>query len=186
MTATIHAERLDLVSMTSAFLRASLDGRLREAEKELPFSLPSDWPGEHASLLSLRLKQLEEDPALQPWLVRAMVARDTRTMVGHIGFHTAPAPDYLQLISPGAVEFGFTVWPAFRRRGYARESSVALMQWARQTHGVSTFIMSIRPDNLPSQALAAQLGFRRIGSHIDEIDGEEDILEYRPPDSRSG
>lgn len=39
--------------------------------------------------------------------------------------------------------------------------------------------MTIRPDNRPSQALTAQLGFVRIGSHIDDVDGLEDILEYR-------
>ena len=80
-------------------------------------------------------------------------------------------------ISPGAAEFGYTVFPPYRRRGYAREASIALMDWARQTHGVTRFIVSIRPDNVASQALAASLGFVRIGSHLDEVDGLEDILE---------
>jgi RimJ/RimL family protein N-acetyltransferase len=57
-----------------------------------------------------------------------------------------------------------------------------MMRWARQTHGVIRFILSIRPDNTASQALAAQLGFVRIGSHIDEVDGLEDVLEYRVPE----
>ncbi len=100
-------------------------------------------------------------------------------MVGHIGFHTAPDAEYLRPCVPGGVEFGFTVFPTFRRQGYAREASVALMRWARQTQGVRGFAMTIRPDNHPSQALAAQLGFVRIGSHIDDVDGLEDILEYR-------
>jgi RimJ/RimL family protein N-acetyltransferase len=55
----------------------------------------------------------------------------------------------------------------------------ALMQWAHQVHGVTRFVVTIRPDNAPSQALAAGLGFVRIGSHIDEVDGLEDILEHR-------
>jgi RimJ/RimL family protein N-acetyltransferase len=37
-------------------------------------------------------------------------------------------------------------------------------------------VLSIRPDNTASQALAAGLGFVRIGSHIDDVDGLEDIL----------
>ena len=101
-------------------------------------------------------------------------------MVGHIGFHTGPAPDYLEPYSPGAVEFGFEVFPDFRRQGFAREASVALMQWARQTHGVQKFVLSISPGNGPSQSLAQQLGFVRIGSHMDEVDGPEDVLELRP------
>ena len=53
------------------------------------------------------------------------------------------------------------------------------MRWAHQVHGVTRFVLSIRPDNTASQALAAGLGFVRIGSHIDEVDGLEDILEHR-------
>ena len=68
---------------------------------------------------------------------------------------------------------------SFQEPQYAREASVALMGWARQTQGVRSFAMTIRPDNHPSQALAAQLGFVRIASHIDEVDGLEDILEYK-------
>lgn len=179
MTEIIHTERLDLIPMTPIFLCASLECNLAEAERELQCSLPTDWPGETAKVLSLRLKALEEEPALQPWLLRAMVRRATGAMVGYIGFHTAPDAEYLQPYVPGGVEFGLRVFPSFRRQGFAREAAVALMRWARNTQGVRSFAMTIRPDNLPSQALAAQLGFVRIGSHIDVVDGLEDILEYR-------
>ncbi len=179
MTAPIHSPRLDLIPMTPAFLRASLRGDIREAERHLQVFVPPEWPGEHLDVLSLRLKQLDEEPALQPWLLRAMVCRETGIMVGFIGFHTAPGADYLRRLSPGSVELGFTVFPSLRRQGFAREASLALMRWASQVHHVSSFVMSIRPDNVPSQALAAQLGFVRVGSHVDEVDGLEDVLEYR-------
>jgi ribosomal-protein-alanine N-acetyltransferase len=179
MTSSIESERLALISMTPAFLRASLEGKLHEAEKQLGLGLPAEWPGEHVDVLSLRLKQLDEDPSLQPWLIRAMALRESRVMVGTIGFHSAPGADYLRRFSPEAVEFGFTVFPPYRRQGFAREASLALMRWARRTHGVKSFVLSIRPDNAPSRALAAQLGFVRIGSHLDEVDGLEDVLECK-------
>ncbi len=50
------------------------------------------------------------------------------------------------------------------------------MRWARDVHGVTGFVLSISPANLPSQALAASLGFTRIGEHMDEVDGVEDVL----------
>jgi RimJ/RimL family protein N-acetyltransferase len=71
-------------------------------------------------------------------------------MVGQIGFHTAPGADYLQPFSPGGIEFGFTVFPRFRRQGFAREASLALMRWAAQIHGMTKFVVSIRPDNSAS------------------------------------
>ena len=105
-------------------------------------------------------------------------------MVGHFGFHTQPGAEYLEPYSPGAVEFGFTVFPPFRRRGFAREASLAMMQWAGEVHGIRKFVVSICPDNIASLGLAAQLGFVKIGHHIDEVDGWEDIFELRWPRER--
>jgi hypothetical protein len=71
MTASVHSPRLDLIPMTPAFLRASLKRDVQEAEQQLVVSLPLDWPGEHTDVLSLRLRQFDDEPALQPWLLRA-------------------------------------------------------------------------------------------------------------------
>jgi RimJ/RimL family protein N-acetyltransferase len=181
----ISSSRLDLVPFSLDFMRASLAHDTDTCSWILGATVPPEWPEpDYRYVLDLRIGQLEADPSLQPWLMRAMVDRETRTMVGDIGFHTAPAPEYLQPYSPKAVEFGFGVFAEFRRRGYAREAAKAVMQWAGKEHGVTEFIMTIRPDNAPSQALAAQLGFVKIASHIDEIDGEEDILEFRMDPTR--
>jgi RimJ/RimL family protein N-acetyltransferase len=175
----IHCERLDLVPLTPPILRASLRNDRAEAEQLLGASLPPDWPWDRERLFSLRLEQLEEDASLEPWLLRAMVLREKRAFVGHIGFHTGLNPSYLEPYSPGAIEFGFAVEEPFRRRGFAREASLALMKWANVEHGVTRFILTICPDNVPSQALAAGLGFVKIGWHIDDVDGLEEILELR-------
>jgi RimJ/RimL family protein N-acetyltransferase len=126
-------------------------------------------------VLALRLDQLDRDPTLQPWLLRAMALRSGE-MVGHIGFHTSPGAEYLEPWRPRGVEFGFTVYAPHRRRGYAREASLALMDWAHREHGARHFVLTISPDNLPSQRLAAGRGFSHIGEHIDELDGIEHIL----------
>ena len=176
--AIIQSPRLDLITLSPAIIRASLAINRAEAERLLGASLPAGWP-DCADLLELRLSQMEKDASYEPWSLRAMVLRSERLMVGHFGFHTAPGAEYLEPYSPGAVEFGYTVYSPYRRRGYAREASLAMMGWAEQVHGIRKFIVSISPDNFASQALAAQLGFVRIGSHIDEVDGLEEILEAR-------
>ncbi len=178
----ISSKRLDLTPMTPAFLEASLSGDHLTAERNLGLSIPLEWFGEHA-LMRMRLEQLQKDPALQPWLVRAMGLRDSKQMVGYVGFHTQPGAAYLRDIAPGGVEYGYTVFPPYRRQGYAREACEALMKWACQEHQVTQFVVSIRPDNLPSRRLAEQFGFRRVGSHIDDVDGLEDIyvVHYSAP-----
>ena len=182
MRTTIHSERLDLVPLTPAFLRAMLEHDLAGAVGILQVGLP-DGLLDSAHIIAWWLKKLEADPTYQPWSARAMVLRERRAMIGHIGFHTAPDAEYLRPYAPGGVEFGFTVYPPFLRQGYAREASMALMHWAYDVHDVTTFVLSIRPDNTASQALAAVLGFVRIGPHIDEVGGLEDILVHSLPDA---
>jgi [ribosomal protein S5]-alanine N-acetyltransferase len=175
VVANIRTRRLDLIPMTPEFLRASLDRNNDDASALIGLTLPSTWP-DIEDVLALRLRQLNANPALQPWLLRAIALRESGEMIGHIGFHTAPGEQYLEEWSPGGVEFGFTVFPSHRRRGYAREASEAMIQWAYEVHGVTGFVLTISPMNQPSQALAAGLGFARIGEHVDDVDGVENIL----------
>lgn len=174
----IQSARLFLIPMTPAFLTASLAGEHRQAAELIGLTIPSDWWGK-TNLMQRRLAELSDDPSLQPWLLRAIALRDEHRMIGHIGFHTRPGAEYLREISPGGVEFGYTVYPAFRRQGYAYEASNALMAWAHSEHHVSRFVVSISPTNIPSLGVAGKLGFVRIGSHMDIEDGPEDIFELR-------
>ena len=77
----------------------------------------------------------------------------------------------------GAAELGYTVYPKFRRRGYATEATQGLMDWALRQQRVERFLVSISPDNDPSLAMAVKLGFRQIGEQMDEKDGLELVHE---------
>ncbi len=137
----------------------------------------------------MRLAQLQDDPSLQPWLLRAIVRRSGASldapimvrpmMIGHIGFHTAPDPEYLRDLAPGAVEIGYTIYAPYRRNGYALEAAAALMRWATRTHGVTAFVASVSPGNRASLAMLRKLEttyrIDRIGRYVDPEDGPEDI-----------
>ena len=171
----LQGTRLILRVMTPEFMQASIDGDLVLAEQLLGAQLPEIWP-DNSALLELRLRQLQAEPDLQPWLLRAICLRETNVMIGYIGFHTRPDPHYLQQWLRDAVEFGFEIFPAFRRHRYATEAAQVLMRWARSTQGINRFVLTIAPDNQPSQALATGLGFKWIGTHLDVVDGLEDVL----------
>jgi RimJ/RimL family protein N-acetyltransferase len=117
--------------------------------------------------------------------LRAIVRKQDRRVVGHIGCHAKPGADYSPFLRPAGVEFGYTVFAPYRRQGIARTALLGLMDWAL-AHGASHFILSISPENMASLSLAARLGFVKVGSHLDEKDGPEDILELRPPEVASG
>jgi L-amino acid N-acyltransferase YncA len=55
------------------------------------------------------------------------------------------------------------------------------MAWAR-TQRVRSFVVSIRPDNTPSLAIAQNLGFRRVGQHIDQEEGLEYVFLWSETD----
>lgn len=167
--------RLDLVALTPALLEASLAGRRAEVEQGLAASLPETWPADPA-VLRLRLEQLRADPSLQPWVLRAMRLRAEARIVGQIGFHSRPGAAYLDDVARGGVELGYTVFEADRRRGYASEACRGLMDWAARNHGVTRFVVSIGLGNVASLALAKRLGFERVGSCTDLVDGPEDVF----------
>ena len=53
--------------------------------------------------------------------------------------------------------------------------------WAHDKHGISTFVGSVLPDNIPSLNLIEEYGYTLIGEQIDEIDGLELVFEMRWP-----
>lgn len=177
----ITSDRLDLITLSPDVLQSSLSNDAASVEQVLGIYVPAEW-FEKSDLIELRLQQIAKDPDYLPWSLRAMSLRAESKMVGYIGFHTKPGQPYLKPYASNGVEYGFTVFPAYRRKGYAREACSTVMRWAYDHYNVEEFILSISPGNIPSLRLAKSLGFEKVGSHIDESDGLEDIfrLAYRP------
>jgi RimJ/RimL family protein N-acetyltransferase len=172
--ATLHAERLDLVSMSPPFMEALIEDREGDAEAALGVPIPAEWPDEDdLGFLRRRVEQMRKDPDVQRWLVRALVLREEGTMIGHAGFHGSPGT---QGLAAGKVELGYTVFPAYRGRGYATEAAQALMGWA-ESQGIHDYVASVSPENAPSLAIVRKLGFVQTGDQWDEEDGLELVFE---------
>jgi RimJ/RimL family protein N-acetyltransferase len=162
----IATPRLDLVELDIETHRALLSGRVTEIAGA---SVPDDFAEGVPS--AMRIEQLERDPGELPWLVRALVLRAERRVVGAAGFHAPPAD--------GMAELGYQICAADRRRGFAREAVTGLIEWAAPQ--VRVFRASIAPGNRASQALVASLGFVRTGEQIDPEDGLEWVFERTSP-----
>lgn len=176
----IHTERLTLVSMSVPFMRALERRDMNAAAAEIGAAVP-DWLADQLSdFVKYRLGQLNSDSGLQVWLGRALVVPDAadgtygRRVIGSVGFHGPPDES-------NRLEIGYSVDPAYRRHGFAREAIRTMFDWAHRTHGVDTFIASISPGNEPSLRLAAQFGFSKVGEQMDEIDGLEYVFQTTWP-----
>ena len=182
-TTDLASQRLLLRTLDSHFLSLCVQANADAAAGYLcSGELPDDWLSQWR-LMAMRLKDLHQDPAYLRWSLRAIIWRETGEMIGHIGFHTPPDPDYLATLGTDGIEIGSEIYPNWRRRGLGREALQRLLQFA-QEQGVQRFILSIAPDNQPSLALARSLGFVELGQ---QVDGEEGLeLLYRLESNKSG
>ena len=162
--------------MSMPFMRALAAGDVAAAEAEVGATVPPDMPADLADFLGFRIPDLAADPSIQPWLGRAIVL-DTppgRRVIGSVGFHAPPDAN-------GRVEIGYRIEPEHRGHGLATEVASALLAWARSEHGIRHFRASTAPDNVASQAILARLGFRQVGTQMDEIDGLELVFDLDDP-----
>jgi len=181
----IQSERLRLVLFTEELLTHSLEAEPPDSEARPNFAVATDWIAE-SQYIRRRRDQLRADPTYAPWGPRAIVLRETNIMIGHIGFHAPPNHEHLATRGTDPIEFGYTIYPAYRRNGYATEAAHALMRWAMQTGHVQTFVVSIAPDNAPSQAIARRFGFTKVDEQIDPEDGLEKVFVLSAADFNPG
>jgi RimJ/RimL family protein N-acetyltransferase len=172
MALVIFTERLELVPLSPGLLEAIARGDARGSARRLDATVPDGWTDTIPA--RERLEQLAADPSEQPWLVRAVVLRAPRRVVGNVGFHGPPDDQ-------GRVEIGYGIVPAQRRQGYAREAIAGLTDWAFATGEARVCVASVSPRNTASLALVRSLGFRQVGEQIDELDGLELVFERTLP-----
>lgn len=155
----VKTDRLSLVPLAPAAAALLLDSRERAAA-ELGAELAPDWP--QPDLFDLLRHQAEMAPSDAVWRVWLMQEVTERLVIGDVGFHGPPSEE-------GAVEIGYSVAPAYRRRGYATEAARALIHWARRQERVSFMVAGCDEGNEASIRTLRRLGFRQTGRDGDEL-----------------
>ncbi|MFB9414745.1 GNAT family N-acetyltransferase [Dactylosporangium matsuzakiense] len=164
-------QQVRIVQLTGPVFRALADGDLAAANAVSPVPLsPLFIDASSRYVWQMRAEQIAMDPASADWVNGVIWCEREKLAVGHAGYHGPPDPS-------GMVEIGYTVDPAYRRRGYARAALDTLLRRASCEPRVRTARVSIRPDNVASFQLASQYGFVRVGEQWDDVDGLEIIYE---------
>ena len=160
-----------IVRLSPAALAALAAGDLEAANGASPVPLSSWHVSDACSWVwQYRARQAVETPADLPWITGILWDEEAGVAVGQSGFHGAPDAD-------GMVEVGYSVDPAYRRRGYARAALELAIEHARAESSVRTLRATISPENEASLALIAQYPFVRNGEQWDEEDGLELIFD---------
>lgn len=166
LAALVRTVRLDLVLLSRAWL-VTYAGN--QPLPDLGFSDPHGFLAGSEHVVHLRAEQLALDPAAEPWLLRAMVLRESGEAVGYTNFHAPPD-------ERGMVEIGYQVLPAFRGAGLATEAAEAMWAWAGR-HAARVLRASIVPGNEPSLAMVRRASFVQVGEQLDDVDGVELVFE---------
>jgi [ribosomal protein S5]-alanine N-acetyltransferase len=153
MKVQLTTDRLLLAPLAPATAAALLDSRERAA-RELGLDLEPDWPGQ--ALFGILPRQTELPPSQSVWGIWLIIGRAERAVMGDVGFKGPPSRD-------GVVEIGYSVVPAYRRRGYATEAASALVEWARHQAPVTAIVAGCDENNQASIRTLVRVGFRETG-----------------------
>ncbi len=158
----IRTPRLELISCDLETLRAIAAGREALAA-HLGVAIPDGWP-EFPEAYRHALELLEEDLDVGGWWTYVFVARGEAALVGSGGYKGKPDVD-------GAVEIGYEIAPAFRRRGFATEAAEALARFAFTDPDVCTVLAHTLPRSSASTRVLDKIGMRHDGIAEDPEDG---------------
>ncbi len=159
---TIGTARLRLIPVDQSLADAAVAGQDHVGEAlgatvavGFPFS-----PGMYRYVAGT----LAERPDDTGWYAWVAVHAAAREIIGDGGFHGPPD-------DVGMVEIGYSVMPAWERRGLATEMAGALVAWAMADPEVSAIRAETLRGNAPSQAILRRLGFAESGEYDDPEDG---------------
>ena len=152
----LASRRLDLTPLSVEALTALIAGdrAALEAVTGATFPVPLAAPPLMADALPFMRDLLLADPENGNWGPYLLILRETSGAVGSSGFIGKPDDD-------GAVTLGYSVYPAYQRRGFAAEATAALVDWAVTQPGVRSVRATIPPAHAASQRVAAHAGLHR-------------------------
>jgi RimJ/RimL family protein N-acetyltransferase len=171
----IVTSRLRIVAGDADIARAEVDGSQRFGEL-LRAKVPADWPPplNDSDSMNWFLRMILERPDAQGWYALYFILRDGDVTIGNGGFKGPPD-------DAGVVEVGYSVLPAYQRRGFANEGVGALIEWALAHDEVTRVIAHTLPDLTPSIGVLTKLGFTFTGPG-----SEEGTIRYDLPRREGG
>ncbi|MEO6457106.1 MAG: GNAT family N-acetyltransferase [Chloroflexia bacterium] len=159
----LQTERLTLIPFTLELAEATLYNRSK-IHQLLGVYVPDNWPQpDYAEIMPMIVEGRRKDPSSAEW-IRMIVHTADHIIIGDIGFIEPPDTE-------GNVEFGYSIVPEYRGKGYATEAARAIIEWAFEQPGVRRVIADCLNDNFASIRVLEKAGMQ-------EIEPEGDLLQW--------
>jgi ribosomal-protein-alanine N-acetyltransferase len=169
----LTTDRLDLITATAQHILVAQQD-MTKLGRLLGADVAAGWPPQYLDdeALQWNLHQLHRGPDQMGWCMRYVVLRrgpdDRAVIVGTAGFKGAP--------KDGRVELGYGIVEEYRNRGFATETTRALVDWGFDREDVVEIAAETMPELGASIRVLEKCGFVHTG------DGnEEGAIRYVKP-----
>ena len=162
----IETARLQLIPCDVIHFEAILHDEQKLAEL-LQVKLADEWLGFPAAREAMQpsLEHLQKHPEILGWWTYLFVYKPDRTLIGLGGFKGLVTED-------GAVELGYEIAPAYRRRGLAAEAARGMINYAFANKQVSRVQAHTLPEKNASTGVLEKVGMEFVEAVQDPQDGE--------------
>ena len=99
------------------------------------------------------LNKVKSPSEFESWMV---INKSTNTLVGGVGFKGLPNEQ-------GDIDIGYGIIESETQKGYAKEATLGLIEWAFRQTGVKAITASCSKKNLASQQILTFLKFDKVG-----------------------
>lgn len=166
----VNTERLRLIAADKRMAEFEIKNR-NYLSKYLTLAIPEDWPPPLNDENSLKwfLDFLKRNPAGAGWGMWYFSHKEDKTLIGNGGFKGFPD-------NRGDVELGYSILPAYQKKGYATEAVSGLINWAFSNDKVQRIIADTLPELQASINVLQKSGFDFAGEG-DEMGTIRFILE---------
>ncbi|MFA9381862.1 MAG: GNAT family N-acetyltransferase [Acetanaerobacterium sp.] len=151
----VDTERLLLLPISYGCMRSLIDGTQTELEKQ-GFLICDDWISlEVLQYLDIIRALMSKDTAPDGFFTWAVIERDSRVIIGDVGFKGHPN-------ELGVIDIGYGIAACARGKGYATEAVTALLAWAFSQPGARRVSAECLDDNSASIHILKKMGMKEI------------------------
>ena len=106
----------------------------------------------NAKIVKEHLKRYRGHDYLMKWSLWVMKLNHSQEIIGELGFHGLPDEN-------GCVDLAYTVYEDYRKKGYAKEGVLALIDYVEKQEQVTNILADCKKDNMGSIKVLTSCNF---------------------------